>query len=327
MKALRFVSAATLALIATFLFAGLATVRAADGITIAGIVFQDDEFMNDLTNGMKKAAGEAGVTIMTSNSNNDQSREVELINTYVGHHVNGICIAPLDPNTSIATLRTAAEAGVKITTVNMQLSNVDFLTGGFCSDDFANGHMVGESAAKWIKERYNRPVKIGLIHFDHQVPAQSKNRYGGFFKALDEAGIQYKIVADQGAEREDLALVAANDIITANPDIDLFFGANGGGLVGAVQAIEQSGLAGKCHAFGYDANDIISSLLLSDNGILVAVAVQDPFNQGYNSAKLLIEAIQGKIKGSGATEPVPGFLLTKYAPQAVRDYRKSQGFK
>lgn len=301
-------------------------VWAAESITVAGIVFQDDEFQNNLANGMKKAADEAGVTLMASNSNNDQSREVELINTYVGHGVSGICIAPLDPETSIATLRIAAEEGVKITTVNMQLADVDFLTGGFCSDDFENGHLIGEVAATWIKKKYDRPVKIGLVHYDHQVPAQSKNRYGGFFKALEDAGVSYEVVADQGAERDDLALVAANDMITANPDIDLFYGANAGGLVGAVQAIEQSGLAGKCYAFGYDANDIITSLLLSDNGILIGVAVQDPFNQGYNAVKLLVDAIRGTAEAVGETKPVPGFILTRDNPEAIYEYRTAQKY-
>jgi len=295
-------------------------------ITIAGIVFQDDEFMNDLTNGMKAAAEELGATILTSNSNNDQSREVELINTYMSQGIDGICIAPLDPDTSIATLRTASEAGLRITTVNMQLSDVDFLTGGYCSDDFDNGYLVGEYAAAWIQAHYDRPIKVGLIHFDHQVPAQSTNRYNGFFKALDDAGVEYEIVADQGAEKEDTALVAANDIITANPDVDIFYGANGGGLTGAVQAIEQSGLSGKVYAFGYDANDIISSLLLSDNDILQGVAVQDPYNQGYNSAKLLIQAIRGEAEGTGDTDAVPGFVLNRDDLDAVREYRVSQGF-
>jgi simple sugar transport system substrate-binding protein/ribose transport system substrate-binding protein len=297
------------------------------GITIAGIVFQDDQFMNDLANGMKKAAEEEGVTLLTGNSNNDQSREVELINTYVSQKVQGICIAPLDPNTSIATLRSAAAEGIKVSTVNLALNNVNFLVGGYCSDDFANGKMVGDYAAKWIKDKFSRPIKVGLIHFDHQLPAQSQARYKGFFAGLDEANIQYTIVANQGAEREDNGLVAATDILTANPDIDIFYGANGGGLVGAVQAIDQAGKAGKAWAFGYDANAIITTLLLSNKGILQAVVVQDPYQQGYRSAKLLISGIRGQVQASGSTEAVPGFILSRDDLDAVRKYRREQGIE
>ena len=57
---------------------------AGEELTVAGIVFQDDEFMNALINGMQQACDENGVNFVSSNSNNDQSREVELINTYAG---------------------------------------------------------------------------------------------------------------------------------------------------------------------------------------------------------------------------------------------------
>ena len=39
--------------------------------------------MNMLTKGYEDAAADAGVKIMTDNTNNDQAKETELINTYV----------------------------------------------------------------------------------------------------------------------------------------------------------------------------------------------------------------------------------------------------
>jgi simple sugar transport system substrate-binding protein/ribose transport system substrate-binding protein len=293
-------------------------------ITMAGIVFQDDEFMNDLINGMKKAAGEEDIDLLTANTNADQSREVELINTYVNQKVQGICIAPLDPNTSIATLRVASEQGVKIATVNMQLSNVDFLSGGYCSDDYLNGHLVGENAVIWIKQRYDRPVNIALMHFDTQVPTQSKSRYGGFFAALDEGGIKYTIVANQAAEQIDLAFAAATDILTANPEVDFFFCAHGLSMLGAVQAVDQGGFAGKYFVFGYDVNQQVAEMVLEDKNILQASIAQDPFNQGYNAIKLLKKIIAGEAQPAGKTDPVPGIVLSRTDPGNVRKFLKDK---
>lgn len=293
---------------------------AGEELTVAGVVFQDDEFMNALINGMKKACEENNVEFVSSNSNNDQSREVELINTYAGQGVDAICIAPLDKEASLASLGAAAAQGVAIGSVNMEISDSDFLVGGYASDDYANGHQVGEYAAEWIAEKYDRPIKVGLIHYDHQLPEQSSNRYGGFFAALDEAGIEYEIVANQGAEKEDLALSAASDMITAHPDIDVFYGANGGGLQGLVQAVAQSGKAGEMYAFGYDAQEGICQQLLDENDILQAIVVQDPYSQGYSSATLLIQYLRGEIEAVGTTESTPGFLLTRDDPEAVKTY-------
>lgn len=293
-------------------------------ITIAGIVFQDDEFMNDLINGMKKAAEEEDINLLTANTNADQSREVELINTYVNQKVAGICIAPLDPNTSIATLRTASTQGVKVATVNMQLSNVDFLSGGYCSDDYINGHLVGENAVIWIKQRYDRPVNIALMHFDTQVPAQSRSRYGGFFAALDEGGISYNIVANQAAEQIDLALAAATDILTANPNVDFFFCSHGLSMLGAIQAVDQAGFAGKYFVFGYDVNQQVAEMVLEDKNILQASIAQDPFMQGYNAIKLLKRTIDGTVQATGKTDPVPGIVLSRTDPENVRKFLRDK---
>jgi simple sugar transport system substrate-binding protein/ribose transport system substrate-binding protein len=301
---------------------------AADGgLKIAGIVLQDDEFQTMLAEGMKDAAAEAGVPIDSQNTNSDQSREVELINTYVAQDYKGICIAPLDPITSIAALRAASKEGLKVTTVNMELSNVDFLLGGYCSDDFANGKLIGERAAAYIKSKYNRAVKIAIIDYDHQLPAQSKNRYGGFLAALDEAGVVYVIVGQQSAEKEDLGLIAADGIIAANPDVDIFYGANAGGLIGAVNAVKQSAIARSCVAFGYDGNDVITALLQDSSNILQGVVAQDPYTQGYKAVQLLISNLKGENTGmNGTTIVVPGQILMRGDTDAIAKYRKDNGF-
>lgn len=59
-------------------------------ILVAGIVFQDDQFMNMLTQGYVDAANDAGVEILTDNTNNDQAKETELINTYLAQGVDGL---------------------------------------------------------------------------------------------------------------------------------------------------------------------------------------------------------------------------------------------
>lgn len=310
----------SLLIVLILLLTGITSAFAED-VTIAGIVFQDDEFMQTLIKGMQDACTDKGAKLLSDNTNNDIARETELINTYVGQGVKGICIAPLDPTASIATLKTADEAGVAVSTVNMGLEGVDFLVGGFTSDDEVNGATIGKYAADWIKEKYDRPVKIAILHFDHQLPVQSKNRYNGFLNALKEAGVEYEVVADFGAEKADTALAAANDMITANPDIDIFYGANDGGITGATQAILQSGMAGKMYSFGYDATKVLCDLLLDENDILQGVVIQDPYKQGYDSASLLIDYINGEVtEKAGNTTVTPGALLVRSEPETVQKY-------
>ncbi|MCG2790421.1 MAG: substrate-binding domain-containing protein, partial [Actinomycetia bacterium] len=82
-------------------------------LVVAGVVFQEDQFMKLLEAGYIDAAKNAGVKYLTGNTANDQSKEVELINTYIAQKVNGLAIAPLDAKTSEPTLKKANDAGMK----------------------------------------------------------------------------------------------------------------------------------------------------------------------------------------------------------------------
>src|SRR5450830_1613572 len=76
-------------------------------LVVAGVVFQEDQFMKLLEVGYIDAAKNAGVKCLTGNTANDQSKEVELINTYIAQKINGLAIAPLDAKTSEPTLKKA----------------------------------------------------------------------------------------------------------------------------------------------------------------------------------------------------------------------------
>lgn len=51
-------------------------------LTIAGIVFQNDEFCRILQQGYEAAAKEYGVNLLLGNSNDSVDKEIELVNTF-----------------------------------------------------------------------------------------------------------------------------------------------------------------------------------------------------------------------------------------------------
>ena len=101
-----------------------------------------------------------GVKILTANTNNDQAKEAELIQTYIAQGVNGIAIAPLSKDASIANLKEAAAKGIKVAITNMSITDACFLAGGFTSDDATNGKIVGDNAAKFIKDQSGRAAPM-----------------------------------------------------------------------------------------------------------------------------------------------------------------------
>jgi len=305
-----------------------AAAPAEEEIVVAGIVFQDDQFMNMLTKGYVAAAEEAGVKILTDNTNNDQAKETELINTYLAQGVKGLAIAPLNTDASVAALRAADEQGMKVALTNIDLADAEFIVAGYTSDDYTNCRLVGKEAAEIIKAKHGEEtIKIAIVQFKSLLPDNSGNRVKGYLDSLDEAGVKYEIVADQDAWMQDTALETASAILTAHPDVNVIITVNDGGTIGSTMAVQNAGLSEQIMVFGHDGSDQISSMILDDACPLQAVVAQDPYGQGYNAMSALIAAIKGGDYSAtqGKCEYLDGIVLSCRDKDFVNTWRADNG--
>jgi simple sugar transport system substrate-binding protein/ribose transport system substrate-binding protein len=302
--------------------------QAAGGKVVAGVVFQEDQFMKLLSLGYQDAAKEAGFQILLGNTGNDQAKEAELINTYVAQKVAGIAIAPLDQATSIPVLESAS-ASIKVATTNVSLNNAPFIVGGYTSDNENLGATSGEAAGNFIKANLGGKAKIAILQFKSLLPIQSADRVNGFINAVKKICPDVEIVADQDAWLQDRAVQVAGDILTAHKDVNIIYGANDGGTIGSVMAVKNAGLAGKCFVFGIDTGDQQLAMLRDRDNVLQAVTGQDPYTQGYNAMKVLIDAINGKDFSAtkGKTIIVPGLLVSRNNPAGIDAFEKDLAAK
>ena len=78
--------------------------------------------MKSMVQGYKDAGAKYGIKVVTANTNNDQAKETELIQTYISQGVTGIAIAPLSQDASIPNLKEAASKGIQVAITNMNLA-------------------------------------------------------------------------------------------------------------------------------------------------------------------------------------------------------------
>lgn len=295
-------------------------------LTVAGVVFQDDQFMKSMVEGFQAAGDKYGIKILTANTDNDQAKEADLIQTYMAQKVDGIAIAPLSPDASIANLEQAAAQGIQVAITNMNLGDVSFLAGGYTSDDATNGKLVGVNAADFIKANITGDVNVARVDFDDQLPDQSKARWGGFYAGLEEGGIVYTEVAAVSSHLQDDAIAKVSDMLTAHPEINVIWACNDGSTIGAALAVKQAGLAGKVYVFGYDGGDQQTSMILSGDNILIAVVAQDPYGQGYKAVESLALTLLGEPNpDAGKTIIVPGTYLSVTDMDGVNKWRADNG--
>lgn len=313
--------AAVLLLAAGALFAGGAT-EEDDTYSIAGIIFQNDQFFQVIQDGMEAAAEEFGVDLSIGNSDNDPQREIELVNNYIVAGVDAIAISPLSETASVQALQDANEEGIAVFLYNSPLA-ADFPVSYYNSSQTQLGSSTGAAAAEYVANMEGDTIRLAILAFDSLLPEISDARVSGFVDTLSEAtDKEIEIVSRQDGWLSEMALQTAGDILTANPDIDMIYAANEGGTVGSVQAVRNAGLAGEVVVFGIDATEQLAQFLLDDDDVLQAVTGQQPFVIGYG----IIEAAVNYLNGEEVEDTVivPGVLLSRDNPAGVEEFLESR---
>lgn len=288
---------------------------------IAGIVFQEDQYMKLLQMGYKEAVEEAGYEFMPANTNLEQGKEAELINTYIDQGIAGMAITPISETASIASMEQAAESGIVVGVCNVSyVGEHENFTATFNPNQYEMGKQTGMAAAEFIKNNnMTGTVKVAIVQFKTLIPEQSSDRVNGFMDQISNLeGVEIEIVADQDAWMQDKAITTVSDIITANPDVDIIYAANEGGTIGATMAVQNSNRGGEIFVFGQDCSDLIVTLLKEDTNILQAVCGEDPYVLGYETAKAVVDSLEtGSIVGHGELKQIPLTKLVRGDDEAI----------
>ena len=84
----------------------------------------------------------------------------------------------------------------------------------------------------------------------------------------------------------------AKAIMTANPDLKGFFGANEGSAKGILNALKETGMEGKIVAIGYDSGQQQIDAIKS--GVMYGAITQNPVGIGAKCVDAAVDAIAGK---------------------------------
>lgn len=286
-------------------------------IKIAGVGFQDDQFFKLVELGMKDAATKANAEILLGNSAGSSDKETQLLEGYITQNVKAVVIAPINPKTSIPALQKVNEKGIKVVTFDSAI-DADFPLSNIKTDRIALGRSTGEEARKYIQEKMGGKAKVAIISYLALNPEAAGERNRGFEEEMKKLpGVQ--IVARQDGWIAADAEPVVTQVLTAHPDVNLIWSANEGGTVGSVNAVKNSGKAGKVVVFGTDISEQMCDFLLSEDNILQAVTGQKPFEIGTQAVNTALKALKGETVEKKVT--LPGQLYTRRQPDEVKKYK------
>ena len=158
------------------------------------------------------------------------------------------------------------------------------------TNNFEAGKLGGRKLAALLNGK-------GTVAMIQNAPgsASTMDRERGFKEALKEfPGIQ--LVAEQySMSNRAKAMSAAENILTAHPQLDGIFASSEPSSVGASQAIKSRALQGKLKFVAFDSSDgLIEDL---NAGVIDALVAQDPFKMGYEAVHAVAEKLDGKTPG------------------------------
>lgn len=290
------------------------------GITVAGMIFQEDQHALMMQKGMEAAATDYGCNFLSGNCSQDQQKEAEYVNTYVAQGVDGIAIAPLSADGSVSALKSAANAGLKIALSDRDLSDTSFTVGGFTSNQYQLGESTGKVCKEFIESEMDGKANIAVIQYK-SFHESSIPRVEGFEDQVTQLdGV--KIVSDQDSWETDKAYAMVQDLLNSDLDVNLIFCNNENAVLSAAKAVIQAGRAGEVFVFGVDCSEQIASVMQENKDVLKAVTAQDPYTLGYDAMDAVIKSIAGEETGvePGETVEIDGTLITCDDDKALQDY-------
>lgn len=218
----------------------------------------------------------------------DYAGQVSIVEDMITQRVDGIVLAPSHGDTMVPKVEAAQKAGIPVTIFDSGISSNNYLS--YVSTDNRAG---GALAAKRMGEKLGGKGKVAILGVK-KGSVSTDEREEGFRDTLKKEfpGITLIEPIFYGDANAAKSLAAAEDILTANADLNGLFASNESSTVGAVQAIRQRNLAGKITLVGFDYTAKLGQDI--KDGAIDSLVLQNPFKMGYEGVKTIVDKLAGK---------------------------------
>ena len=278
----------------------------ASGECVIGMtqINQTAAFFTQMNEGAQEAADEAGCELSIANANNDSAKQNSDIENFVSQGVTGIIVVAIDVNGVVPAVNAAKEAGIRVVAIDAQLEEgvADTFVG-------VDNEKAGAEAAQWvIDEGLAEGANYGVV--DARNSFIQNQREDSFREAVDAAGATHTQSVN-GDNVQEKAATAAQNLVTAQPDLDFVYTTGEPATVGAVAALDADG---STKIIGWDLTaEVIAGI---DSGLVTAVVQQDPRQEGVEAVNELKALLDGD-ESQGFID-VPITIVTQ---ANVDDYR------
>jgi len=235
----------------------------------------------------KLKADGATITYEGPASESEVDKQLTMLQTALDKKPAAICFAALDSKAAGPLLQKAKDAKIPVVGFDSGVDS-DIPVTTVSTDNIAAAGEAADQMAKLIGDS----GKVAVIVHD-QTSQTGTTRRDGFANRMKDKHPNITVVAiEYGAGDPVKSADLAKAIMTANPDLKGFFGANEGSAKGVLNALKETGKEGKIVAIGYDSGQQQIDAIKS--GVMAGAITQNPVGIGAKCVDAALDAIAGK---------------------------------
>lgn len=269
--------------------AGCGSGQAADGGTVVGVDYprSDTDFWNAYIKYVPEYAGQLGLDLKTTNSQNDVANLTANVQTMISQGVKGVVMAPQDTAAITPTLQQLADKKIPVVSVDTRPDQ-----GEVYMVVRADNRAYGEKACHFLGTKLDGKGKVVMLQGD-LASINGRDRTEAFNECMKEDYPDITVFGEATNWDANTAAQKLQTRLTANPDIKGVYMQSSFALAGTLQLLKQRDLL-------VPATDPKHVFIVSNDGI----------------PEELDKIRAGEID---ATVSQPADLFAKYALQYVKD--------
>ncbi len=263
-----------------------------DKLTIGFIPMTlDNEYFITMVNAAKQEAANQNIDLLVQAGQRHGSAEeqLQLVENMISREVDAICIVPSSSEGLTSALKKAQDAGIPVINIDTRLDGelskeIGLDTIPFIgTDNYDGAKMAGKYALEVLDEGAKVAILTGIS--GQQNAADRRN---GFYDVVKD---KVEVVAEQSANWEvEQGYNVTQNILQANPELDLIFASNDGMGLGAQRAVKEADR--DIVVVGFDAvNEALNSIEKDEMNATIA---QFPAKMGIQGVQTAVKLINGE---------------------------------
>ena len=268
---------------------------------VIGVSFLDqtNPYYAESWRGVQDEAANYSIRLVFKDPKSDVFQQVADVESFIDESVDAIIIAALSPEILDPVLAKAQAQGIKVIAQATQVKHCDVY---ISTDEWEMGYTLGKEAGLWISEHPEAANEIAILDYP-RIP-QINNRVKGMMDGLNETFGNAKIAITRSASRPEEGYASMQEIMKERPDIRVILCINDGGALGALQAIEETGIdQDEFFVGGVDATPEALSKILQKTAFRCSVDIY-PYLSGQLDVEFAVRLLDGESIPDRYTLPV-----------------------